>query len=102
MNKFTLKQFLDIYNFRNYRDNLKFDNNKYDTNIIRIYLTDDIGGSSRYIEFGIYDYSEEEYKEDIYREFINKKILEKEIVGMSFDYDLETFCVTLKGEENER
>ena len=93
--KLTLADFLDLYNFRNYRDELKFDSNKYDTYNIRIYLCDSIN-SSRYVEFGIYDYSEDEYKKEIYEEFINKEILKREVSNMSFDYDLETFCIWLK------
>lgn len=100
MGKLTLKQFLDLYNFRNYRPDLDLDSNKYDTAIIRIYLTTDIGSSSRYVEFGIYDYSEDAYKEEIYREFINKETLEREIATMCFDEDLGTFCITLQGSDD--
>lgn len=101
MDKLTLKQFLDLYNFRNYRPELDLESNKYDTAIIRIYLTTDIGSSSRYVEFGIYDYSENEYKEEIYREFINRELLERKVAGMCFDEDLGTFCITLQGENDE-
>lgn len=91
----TLKQLLDLYNFRNYREDLKFDRNKYDTVNIRIYLNDSISNND-YVEFGVYDYSEDEYKEDLYKKFIRKEILETKIQGIYFDYDLETFCVALE------
>ncbi|MBQ1496112.1 MAG: hypothetical protein IIZ40_02000 [Bacilli bacterium] len=94
--KLTLERFLDLYNFRNYRDDVKNESKRLDTNIIRIYLSDEIGNSTKWVEFGIYDYSEDEYKQDIYKEFINKDTLKKEIVDMYFDYDLNTFCITLK------
>lgn len=89
-----LREFIDIYNFRNYRDELKSENNKYDTEIIRVYF-DTFIGTNHYIEFGIYDFSEDTYKQGIYEKFIDKKMLERKIESMYFDYDLNTFCIHL-------
>ena len=94
--KLTLERFLDLYNFRNYRDDVDSESKRLDTNTVRIYLSDEIGNSTKWVEFGIYDYSEDEYKQDIYKNFINKDTLKKEIVDMYFDYDLNTFCIMLK------
>ena len=90
-----LKEFIDTYNFRNYRTDIQSgnDNDKYDTIVVRIYLSTD---ENKYIEFGIYDFSGNKYKKKIYEEFIDKKLLERKIASFSFDYNLNTFCVWLE------
>jgi len=91
----TLKEFLDLYNFRDYRAEIETENKRYDTSIVRIYLTNDMSNHD-YIEFGIYDYSENEYKEFLYEKFIRKELLKTTVKGMYFDYDLNTFCIYLE------
>lgn len=95
MKKVTLNDILKLYNFRNYRSDLEFESKRYDTYNIRIYLTDDIDSDCRYVEFGVYDYAEDDYKEKLYKSFIDEKTLKREVTGMCFDYMLETFCVWL-------
>lgn len=100
MNKLTLKDLLDLYNFRNYRSEIEIESLRYDTSIIRIYLDEKIS-SHKYIEFGIYDFSEEEYKEEIYNEFINENTLKRKITSLYYDDNLSIFCIVLGDKENE-
>lgn len=89
-----LRELIDLYNFRQYRDEIKLESLKYDTNIVRIYFDENIG-TNHYVEFGIYDFGEDEYKQEIYETFINKKMLERKVESIYFDYDLNTFCIHL-------
>ena len=100
MNKLKLKDFLDLYNFREYRTDIpvEIDYKRNDTDIIRIYLDTSIS-TNRYIEFGIYDWSEDEYKESIYNSFLNKDILDANIESINFDYDLDVLMIWL-GDSN--
>lgn len=100
MNKITLKDLIDLYNFRNYRNDLDLESLKYDTHTIRIYLGNSIS-SHNYVEFGVYDFGEEEYKEDLYKEFLNEEVLKRKVESMYQDYELNIFCVLLGDKENE-
>lgn len=91
----TLKEFLDLYNFRNYRSEIETDSKKYDTTTIRIYLGESIHNND-YIEFGIYDYSEDEFKEKLYTQFLNKDILKRKVVSIYYDDEIGIFCVELE------
>ena len=95
----TLKQLIDLYNFRDYRTEIETENLRYDTSIIRIYLGETIH-KDNYIEFGIYDYSEDEYKEKLYTQFLNKDILKRKVVSIYYDDEIGIFCVEL--EENNK
>lgn len=89
-----LKEFLDIYNFRDFRPDVKSENGKFDTVVIRVYLNNELSNHD-YVEFGVYDFCENEYKQKLYEKFINKEILNSKVSSMYFDYDLNTFCVCL-------
>lgn len=96
----TLKKLLDLYNFRNYRTDVEIDSKKYDTQTIRIYLDSEYAKSDRYVEFGVYDFSEDEYKEGIYTEFISAEALKREVEGIWYDEEIGIFCVWL-GKNND-
>ena len=98
MNKLKLKDFLNLYNFRRYREDVP-EYKRNDTDIIRIYLDTNIG-KNRFIEFGIYDFSEDEYKENIYNSFLKDDILDTNIESINFDYDLNVLMIWL-GDSDE-
>lgn len=83
---FTLYRFLDLYNFR------EMVNDKEDTQIIRIY-TD---FPSKYIEFGVNEWSYGETKTEIIESVMNKKILERVVRSFNYDDDRDIFCVYLE------
>ena len=89
-----LKEILDLYNFRYYRSELQIESKKYDTNIVRIYLNDGSCSDYRYIEFGVYDFGNED-KEYLYKKFINEKILKSKVNEIYFDDELNVFCIWL-------
>ncbi len=95
----TLKQLIDLYNFRNYRSEIETDSKRYDTTTIRIYLGDSIHHNN-YVEFGIYDYSEDEYKEKLYTQFLNKDILKRKVFSIYYDDEINIFCVCLEENNN--
>jgi len=83
---FTLNRFLDLYNFREMREN------KEDTQIIRIY-TD---FPSKYIEFGVNEWSYSATKTEIINSVMNKKILDRVVRSFNYDTDRGIFCVYLE------
>lgn len=86
-----LKDFLKIYNFREYIDNQNIPEFKRrDTSIIRIYLSDD---EDDFIEFGVDDYCDN--KKMLCEKFIKDDILKSNIATIKYDYDLNTLAVWL-------
>ncbi len=83
---FTLRRFLDLYNFREMVDN------KEDTQIIRIYTE----FPSKYIEFGVNEWSYGETKQEIIESVMNKKILERTVRSFNYDDDRNIFAVHLE------
>lgn len=83
---FTLRRFLDLYNFREMVEN------REDTQIIRIY-TD---FPSKYIEFGVNEWSYGETKQEIIDSVMNKKMLERVVRSFNYDNDRDIFCVYLE------
>lgn len=83
---FTLSQFLDLYNFREMVEN------KEDTQIIRIYTE----FPSKYIEFGVNEWSYGETKTEIIESVMNKKVLERIVRSFNYDTDRNIFCVFLE------
>ena len=93
----TLYDFLMIYNFRDgSKDTSKLDDN---TQIIRIYPDDSKLISQDWIEFGVYDFSEDEIKAKTINIFLNSKILKKEVTSFRLNYDVDVVEVYLKEEE---
>lgn len=87
----SLKQLLKIYNFRLYRSDCE--NNKENTNIIRIYL-----GDGEWFEFGINDWSTDENKMDIIRKVLTKEILKRQVDYFTVDEDVNILVVYLQNE----
>lgn len=86
---FTLARFLDLYNFREMVDK------REDTQIIRIY-TD---FPSKYIEFGVNEWSYGETKQEIIDTVLSKKILERPVRSFNYDTTREIFSVYLEETE---
>lgn len=86
---FSLRRFLDLYNFRQMIDG------REDTQIIRIYTE----FPSKYIEFGVNEWSYGETKADIIESVMNKKMLESTVRSFSYDNDRNIFCVDLEETE---
>lgn len=83
---FTLNRFLDLYNFREMVEN------REDTQIIRIYTE----FPSKYVEFGVNEWSYGETKQEIIESVMNKKILEKTVRSFNYDTTRDIFCVYLE------
>ena len=86
---FSLRRFLDLYNFREMVDG------KEDTQIIRIYTE----FPSKYIEFGVNEWSYGDTKSEIIESVMNKKMLERTVLSFNYDDDRNIFCVHLEGTE---
>lgn len=88
MNNITFKQFLLTYNFRYVIDGSE---QGYDTQIIRIYPPEGENGpysrGHEWIEFGIYDFSEDSWKMSLAEKFLNENIMNSYV---------EDFCVNEK------
>lgn len=85
-----LEELLNLYNFRLYREDLR-DNNKENSNTIRIYLD-----YENWFEFGIDDWSSDKTKEENIKKALNKSILEQEVESFKVDDDMYIFVVYLK------
>lgn len=86
---FTLRKFLDLYNFRELIES------REDTQIIRIYTE----FPSKYIEFGVNEWSYGNTKTEIIESVMNKKILERVVRSFNYDTDRDIFCVYLEESE---
>lgn len=96
MKAITFKQFLLTYNFRNYRDDCKIENNRCDTNIIRIeYYRNKDSYDPTWFELGLYDFGPNCDKLKNINKVLSKDILNMNVSSFYFDYDLNTFVVTL-------
>lgn len=96
MDKIDLKTFLNKYSFKAYRSDVKHEDNKCDTDIIRIYLHNDSYRSNQYVEFGVYDFGTDSETRKIFESFIRKDILNKNIEFIWRDDDLNMTCVNLE------
>lgn len=98
-----LRDMLMLYNFRYYREDLykDWESKAYDTQVIRIYLKDDITRNNKYIEFGVYDFSEDDYKLDIIENSLNEKILDTKVSCIYYDDQIEIFCIMLEPLDDE-
>lgn len=85
----VLKELLKIYNFRLYRSDCE--NNKENTNTIRIYLDSD-----EWFEFGIDDWGTDEYKMGIIRKVLTKEILKRQVDYFAVNEDMNILTVYLK------
>lgn len=83
---FTLRSFLDLYNFR------EIVAEKEDTSIIRIYTE----FPSKYIEFGVNEWGYNSDKQNIIESVINKKVLDRVVRSFNYDNDRDIFCVYLE------
>ena len=85
-----LEELLKLYNFRLYRTDLH-DNNKENSNTIRIYLD-----FQNWFEFGIDDWSSDEQKATNIKRILTEDILNKEVDSFRVDDDMNIFVVYLK------
>lgn len=101
MKTITFKQFLLTYNFRNYRTDCELENNKWDTNIIRVeyYISED-SYNTTWFELGLYDFGPNCEKLDTINRVLSKDILNMNVSSFHFDYDLNTFVVLLTKDKN--
>lgn len=83
---FTLRRFLDLYNFR------EIVNEKENTQIIRIYTE----FPSKYIEFGVNEWGYGNDKMDIVESTMSKKTLDRIVRSFNYDDILNVFCVHLE------
>ncbi len=86
---FTLRSFLDLYNFREMVES------REDTQIIRIYSE----FPSKYIELGVNEWGYGVAKMEIIESTINKKMLDRIVRSFNYDNDRDIFCVMLEETE---
>ena len=91
-----LEELLNLYNFRLYREDLR-DNNKENSNTIRIYLD-----YENWFEFGIDDWCSDKTKEENIKKALNKSILEQEVESFKVDDDMDIFVVYLKEKSDKK
>lgn len=95
MNKITLRDLIELYNFREYGGDIS-EYKKCDTKIIRIYLGCSV--DNRYVEFGIYDFGPDYEKKYLCENFIRPDVLDREISYLEYDHELNVFCIHLEGD----
>lgn len=86
-----LKDLLNLYNFRLYRDDIQSNYLKEDTSTVRIYIDIDM-----WFEFGICDWSNNEVKRESIEKILTKDILNKEVDYFNVNDENNLFSVHLK------
>lgn len=86
-----LKELLEIYNFRLYRSDCE--DNKENTNTIRIYLDCD-----KWFEFEVDDWGTNKYKMDIIKAVLLKDILKSRVDSFTVNDDMNILTVYLQNE----
>lgn len=101
MKAITFKQFMLTYNFRQYNNECRFENDKYNTDTIRIkYKKDNSVFDYDWFEFGIYDFGGNYKKLEQIKEIFSEKILNMYVDGFSYNEDLGVFEVYLSDDED--
>lgn len=92
-----LIDFLNLYDFTMLNDNCDTDEDRYDSDVIRIYY--DSESNSKWFELGVYNWSNHHYKQEIINDCLNEKILNMYVYSFKVNWNINTFEVFLQDKE---
>lgn len=92
-----LIDFLNLYDFTMLNDNCDTDEDRYDSDVIRIYY--DSESNSKWFELGVYNWSNHHYKQEIINDFLNEKILNMYVYSFKVNWNINTLEVFLQKEQ---
>ena len=88
-----LIDFLNLYDFTMLNDNCDTDEDRYDSDVIRIYY--DSESNSKWFELGVYNWSNHHYKQEIINDCLNEKILNMYVYSFKVNWNINTLEVFL-------
>lgn len=92
-----LIDFLNLYDFTMLNDNCDTDEDRYDSDVIRIYY--DSESNSKWFELGVYNWSNHHYKQEIINDCLNEKILNMYVYSFKINWNINAFEVFLQDKE---
>ena len=92
-----LIDFLNLYDFTMLNDNCDTDEDRYDSDVIRIYY--DSESNSKWFELGVYNWSNHHYKQEIINDCLNEKTLNMYVCSFKVNWNINTLEVFLQKEQ---
>ena len=92
-----LIDFLNLYDFTMLNDNCDTDEDRYDSDVIRIYY--DSESNSKWFELGVYNWSNHHYKQEIINDCLNEKTLNMYVYSFKVNWNINTLEVFLQKEQ---
>ena len=91
MNAITFEQFINTFNFRHINECVQYEEEQYDTKIIRIYID---GEKYTWFEFGVYDFGMHTF--ELVRRCLNDKICKSYIDSITYDERIGVLKIYLR------
>lgn len=92
-----LIDFLNLYDFTMLNDNCDTDEDRYDSDVIRIYY--DSESNSKWFELGVYNWSNHHYKQEIINDCLNEKTLNMYVYSFKVNWNINTLEIFLQDKE---
>lgn len=92
-----LIDFLNLYDFTMLNSNCNTDEDRYDSDVIRIHY--DSESNSKWFELGVNNWSKNYYKYEIIKDFLNEKILNMYVYSFKVNWNINTLEVFLQDKE---
>lgn len=95
MKKITFEQFINIFNFRFFNEQIYAEKDKYDTKVVRFYFGE---RDDEWFEYGLYDFGGDVW--NVAQKTLSKAICKSHIDIMTYDDGLGILKVYLELPEN--